>query len=171
MGAGPGGLDRSMRGVADAVEDLLAGAEATVEQPPLIKGVDYGGVVSKVVGLAPHGPVPVQSQPGQILDNGGLELGLAAGRINVLDAQQEASADVARGAPCRQGGKGMASMKPAGRGRREPGDEGHGGPQTRRTAPAASASDRAARMSLSGRSSISAARSSIANCRSSIIQS
>jgi hypothetical protein len=61
-----------------------------------------------VVGLAADGGLPAQAKPGQVLIDGGLELGPATGAIDILDAQDETAAiGGARGGQRR---KGVAAM-------------------------------------------------------------
>src|SRR3546814_8151340 len=73
--------------------------------------------------LAPHRAVPVEPQPGQILQDAVGELGPAAAGVDVLDAQQEMAARGARRLAGEQGRPGVSEMQPAGRARRE---AGHG---------------------------------------------
>ncbi|MNX84865.1 hypothetical protein D3C86_1166820 [compost metagenome] len=114
MRAGADGFGGAVRGVADGVEDVLAGAETAIEQTARVQGVDDGGVVSQVVRLAPHGRLPIQTQPGQIFKDGGFVFRLAAGRVDVLDAQHKTPAGLARRYPGGQGREGVAPVQPAG---------------------------------------------------------
>ena len=71
--------------------------------------------------LAPHGLLPAQPQPGEVLADSGLELRPAAPRVDILDPQQEA---VARGSR-EQRAVGMAEMQAPGRAGGEAGDGFH----------------------------------------------
>jgi len=74
-----------------------------------------------VIGLATHRRFPLKTEPGQILVDGGLELGPAAFGVDIFDAQDKAPADVARRLGRRQGGQGVAAVQPAAGRRRETG--------------------------------------------------
>ncbi|MNE12638.1 hypothetical protein D3C80_1054430 [compost metagenome] len=126
VGTGPDGLGGTVRGVADGVEDFLPCAEATIEQAVRVQGLDDSGVVGQVIRLAAHRRLPVETEPGEVLKNGRLELRLAAGRVDVLDTQDEAPAHVARRRPGGQGRKGVALVQAAGGRGGEAGGE-HGG--------------------------------------------
>jgi hypothetical protein len=74
--------------------------------------------------LAANRALPVKAQPGQIAQHGVFKGGAATGGVDVLQAQQEAAAGVARRCECGEGGEGVAAVgRPAGR-RGETGDEG-----------------------------------------------
>ena len=79
--------------------------------------------------LAPHLAVPVEAEPGQVLDDRGGEFLAAAALVDILDAQEEApaaAARVARAAPGEKRGIGVAQMQKPGRARREARHQ-HGG--------------------------------------------
>ena len=86
-----------------------------------------------MVRLAAHRFFPINSEPMQVVEDRGLELRLAAGAIDVLDAEQETAACLARDAMTEQCRVGMAEMEKACRARRESRNnlgsegEGHGG--------------------------------------------
>jgi hypothetical protein len=68
-------------------------------------------IVLQVLGLAPYRLFPRDADPGEILKNRGLEFRAAAGRIDVLDAQQEPSAGGARHFEIDQRGERMTEMQ------------------------------------------------------------
>ena len=86
-----------------------------------------------MVRLAAHRFFPINSEPMQVVEDRGLELRLAAGAIDVLDAEQETAAAFACDAMAEQGGTGVAEMEKACRAGRESRNnlgsegEGHGG--------------------------------------------
>jgi hypothetical protein len=76
-----------------------------------------------MLGLAADRPVPIETEPGKVLDNGGLTFGPTAGMVDILDAQQKTTARLARGAPTFERGADMPQMQIPGRARRKPGDD------------------------------------------------
>jgi hypothetical protein len=121
--AGPRRVGGPVGRLADVRHDLAAGAETAIQQAACVQVVDDGGIVAKVIGLAPHRRLPIQPQPGQILENRGLIFGPTAGLVDVLDAQDEAPACGARRRPGGQGREGVAPVQQAGGRRGEAGDE------------------------------------------------
>ena len=99
--------------------DLGAGAEAGVEHALLTQGLQGIGVVRHVLGLAAYRPVPVDAQPGEVLEDRLLEGRPAARTVDVLDAQQEAAALGAGIGPGDQRRIGVAEVHVARRRRRE----------------------------------------------------
>ena len=73
--------------------------------------VEHRGVVGQMLGLHPHRPVPVEAQPGQILQDRGGEFRAAAGRIDVLQPQQEPPAGRPRAPPRDQRGERVAQVQ------------------------------------------------------------
>jgi hypothetical protein len=120
------GVDRvvAMRGTGDGPEHLASRAEAAVEHAQLAQALERRCVGGPARRLAQDGRLPVQPQPGQVLVDGRLEGGAAAGEVGVLDAKEEAPARLPRGGPGGQGGKRVAAVQAAGRARGEAGDEG-----------------------------------------------
>ncbi|GAB2178200.1 hypothetical protein DLREEDagr8_37580 [Dongia sp. agr-C8] len=86
-----------------------------------------------MVRLAAHRFFPIEAKPMKIVEDRALEFPLAAGAVDVLDAEQETAICLARGAMAEQGGMGMAEMEKACRTGRESRNysgsegEGHGG--------------------------------------------
>jgi hypothetical protein len=80
-------LGRLVRRAADV--QLLAGAKAAIDQALVAQHVDGPVIVGQVLGLAAHRLFPFQAQPGQVLQDRGLEFGTAAGGVDVLDPQHE----------------------------------------------------------------------------------
>ncbi len=56
---------------------------------------------------------PVQPQPAQVFDDGGLEFRPGPRLVDILDAQQETAAGLARHPRIEEGGEGVAQMQPA----------------------------------------------------------
>jgi hypothetical protein len=82
-----------------------------------------------MVGLAPHRRFPAQAEPGEVVEQGGLELRPAAGDVDVLHAQEEAAAGLGGERAVGHGGIGVAEMEVAVRRGREADDrlgEGRG---------------------------------------------
>lgn len=73
--------------------------------------------------LSQDGPLPIDSQPRQVLKDGGLEMRAASDLVDVLDAEMEPALGLTGGAPGGQGGKGVTAVKITARRRREAGDE------------------------------------------------
>ncbi len=76
---------------------------------------------------------PLDSEPGEILEDLFGVRTRAAGRIDVLDAKEKPAAGFAGEGEGLQGGKGMPLVKQAGRTRGEAGDEGFAGHGSQRT--------------------------------------
>ena len=108
-------------------QPLLAGAKAAIQQPLFAQGLQRPVVRIPVIRLAPHGRLPVQTQPGQILEHGFGIFGPTTGEVRVLDPQQEPPPGLARRRPGRQGRKGMALVQKAGGRGGKPGDQRHAG--------------------------------------------
>ena len=83
---------RSLAGARYLMLDFLAGTEAGVEQPAVPKLVEGMTIGREAVALTHDRLLPVETQPAEILGDGGLELRAAAALVDVLDAQQEPSA-------------------------------------------------------------------------------
>ena len=90
-----------------------AAREGRVDDSPVDQRVERRTVVVKMVGLPANRLLPIESQPGEIVAYGTFELGLAARRINVLDAQQKAAACICRHVMVEHGGIGVAQMQRA----------------------------------------------------------
>ena len=65
-----------------------------------------------MLGLAPHGLLEGEAEPGQVLADCGFELRPAAGDVDVLDAQEEAAARPRREIVVEEGRIGVTEMKP-----------------------------------------------------------
>ena len=103
--------------------DVGAGAETGIDHAERLEPVERRAVIGEMLGLAAHLAVPIETEPGQILDDAGDELVAASRLVDVFDPQQELSAGVARPPPREQRGIGVAEMQPPGRARREPRDD------------------------------------------------
>lgn len=97
------------------VRDVGAGAEAWVEQAGLGEVVEGSAVFGEVLGLGADAVVPVEAEPGQVVDQGGGVFGAAAGGVDVLDAEEEAAFGLAGLGPGEEGGVGAAEVERAGR--------------------------------------------------------
>ncbi len=75
--------------ILDFGPDFLAGAEAGIDQPPVLQNHERGPVIAYMLRLPAHRFLPRQPQPFQVFDDGGLELGPGTARVDVLDAQQQ----------------------------------------------------------------------------------
>jgi hypothetical protein len=69
--------------------------------------------------LPPHRAFPCDAEPGEVFMDGGLEFRLAAGQVDVLDAQQQAAAGLTRQIEIQQRRKGVAEMQITVRARRK----------------------------------------------------
>src|SRR5437764_14881274 len=74
--------------------------------------------------LPPHRLVPCDAEPSEVFIDGGLEFRLAAGQVDVLDAQQQAAAGLTRQIKIQQRRKGVAEMQITVRARRKAEDGG-----------------------------------------------
>src|SRR6266404_7450534 len=74
--------------------------------------------------LPPHRGFPCDAEPGEVFMDGGLEFRLAAGQVDVLDAQQQAAAGLTRQVKIQQRRKGVAEMQITVRARRKAEDGG-----------------------------------------------
>ena len=99
--------------------DRLARAEAWEDEAARLELVEASRVFDEVLRLPPHRFLPAQAEPGEVVIDRLLELGAAAGRVDVLDAQQEAPAGRGRKLRVEQRRVGVAEMKAAVRARRE----------------------------------------------------
>ena len=70
--------------------------------------------------------IPIETEPGQVLQDRRGEFGAATRGIDVLEAQQEPAAGFARAAPGEQRAERVAEMQVAGGAGREAGDDRHG---------------------------------------------
>jgi hypothetical protein len=105
--------------------DIPSGTEAGIENAQSLQAGDGGAVIVEMIGLPPHRPVPVEAQPGKILDDGGLEFGPAAGPVYVFNSQQEPSTSSPGPRPSIQRRTGVAEMEVSGRAGRKTGYERH----------------------------------------------
>ena len=116
--------------------DVLAAAEAGIEETVGFQPRQGRRVVGEMIRLAAHRFFPIEAEPVEIVVDRVLELRLAARAVDVLEAQQEPAPRFlgcsARRAVAEQGGMGMAEMEKACRAgcesRNNLGEgEGHGG--------------------------------------------
>ncbi len=119
--AGSGVKRRAIR-VAPSVggsRDLRAAAKTGIDKAALIKAGERRRIVVAMLALSARRRGKAKSKPGQIVSDGGLESRLAARTVQVLNAQQHASAQFAGEAFVDEGGIGVAEMERAVRRRRE----------------------------------------------------
>ena len=120
-------LHGAVGGAGHGLGHLLAGAEAAIGEAAGGQAVEGALVVGQVVGLAEDGSLPLEAQPGEVLDEAGLELGAAAGGVDILDAHDEAAASLARGLMGGERGIGVPPVQAAGgRGGKASGEGDHG---------------------------------------------
>ena len=87
--------------------------EARIDQVEIFELRQCLAIVVEMVGLPPHRLGPCDSQPREVFIDRLLELRLAAGRVDVLDAQQEFSTRLARHFKVEQRRQRMAEMQVA----------------------------------------------------------
>ena len=114
--------------------DLRTAAKAGVDQAPLIETGERPGVVVGVLALPARRRGKAKPEPGEVVDNGALQLRFAARSVQIFNAQQQVSVDFGSDALIDERGVGVAEMeRPVWRGRKaEDGDSredfiGHGG--------------------------------------------
>jgi len=93
--------------------DLAAGAEAGEDETARLEFRQGLCVVFQMFALAAPRSVEYDPEPGEIIDDRSFELGLAARRIGVLDAQQETAMQRFRPARVAKRGISVAEMQPA----------------------------------------------------------
>ena len=88
--------------------DIGAGAEAWIDQAAIAQPLERFGIDVRALRLDQHRFVPLQPEPAQILEDRVDKLGPAAGRVEILDPDQEfatafAGAGMARAPRCKRG--------------------------------------------------------------------
>ena len=119
--AGSGVKRRAIR-VAPSVRgarDLGAAAKTGIDKPVLIKARERRRIVVAMLALSARRRGKTKSKPAQIVFDGSLESRLAARMVQVLNAQQHASAQFVGEALVDKGGISVAEMERAVRRRRE----------------------------------------------------
>src|SRR3712207_6344986 len=96
----------------NGLADVPAGAEARIEEAPLLQRQGGAAVVAEVLRLPPDGLLPAQAEPGEIVVDGRLEGGTAAGDVDILDAQEKPAAESPGEVVVEQGRIGVPEMKP-----------------------------------------------------------
>src|SRR3954452_18401906 len=117
----------STTGAGDLDLDLAPCAEARVKQPADVEPPERGAVILKMPGLAADRSVPVEAEPGEVLDDRRVVFGPAAGVVDILDPQQKQPAGLARRAPALERRADMPQMQITRRARREAGDDRRSG--------------------------------------------
>ena len=92
-------------------------------RPRAVSIVQHRAILRQMLRLHPHLAIPVEAEPCQVLQDRGGEFGAAACRVDVLQAQQEPPARLARAAPGEQRAERVAEMQIAGRAWREARDD------------------------------------------------
>src|SRR4029079_12212217 len=105
--------------VSHHVRDLGPALEARERQAPRLKLFERRAVVIEMLGLPPHRALPRQAKPGEVLVDRRLELGPAAGRVDILHAPQEPPARRTRHVEIEQRRERVAEMQMPVRARRE----------------------------------------------------
>ena len=116
------GVERRAIRVAPSVRgarDLRAVAKTGVDKAALIKARERRRIVVAMLALPARRRGKAKSKPGQIVSYGRLELRLAAHTVQVLNAQEHASAQFVGEALVDEGGISVAEMERAVRRRRE----------------------------------------------------
>jgi len=109
-GAAGAGIERTFAAVrrgasaGDLPLDVAPGAETGIDQAHSAQAIERASVVLEMLGLPPHRAVPVEAEPGEILEDRVGEFGPAAALVDVLDTQQETSARAARANSRDEGG-------------------------------------------------------------------
>ena len=119
--AGSGVKRRAIR-VAPSVRgsrNLRVAAKTGIDKAALIKARERRRIVVAMLALPARRRGKAKSKPGQIVSDGGLESRLAARMVQVLNAQQRASAQFVGEALVDEGGISVAEMERAVRRRRE----------------------------------------------------
>ena len=134
--AGPG-IERRAVGIArpgrarrrllrgNAPGNVAARAEARIDEPR--ESGARRRIGGEMLGLPAHRRLPPEPEPGEILVDGGLEFGAAAGEVDVFDAQQEAARMGPRQRLVEQRREGVPEMQEAVGARREAEDGRHAG--------------------------------------------
>ena len=83
------GIDRALGAVrrGGRAQHVGPAAEAGIQQVAGAQRVQYGLIVGKMLRLHADRPVPVQPQPGEVLQDGGGEDGAAPRGVDVLQPQ------------------------------------------------------------------------------------
>ena len=87
------GALRGLTGVGDLGLDVLAGAEAGIEQALGVELIQRGAVVGEVLGLFADGLLPIKAEPREVGKDGGFVLGAVAGAVDVFEPDEELTAD------------------------------------------------------------------------------
>lgn len=106
-GAGVDPAFRAVRGRGGG-GDVGAGTGARVEQAHCREAIEGVAVILQVLGLEANRCFPLKAEPAQIFLDGGGVIGAAAGRVDVLDAEEEAAAGLAGAPPGDEGRVGAA---------------------------------------------------------------
>src|SRR5689334_21145822 len=106
-----------MRGAAGARDlslDLAPRAKARVERTQRVEPVERAPVVLEMLRLLAHRPVPVDAEPGEVLEYCCGIFVAAAGPVDILKAEQKATPLAPRRAPPLERRADMAEMQIAG---------------------------------------------------------
>ena len=127
------GIKRSAIGIAWPIgigggsREFGPAHEGGIDEPHLLQAGHGGGVVAHMIGLAADRLLPGKAEPGKIAVDGLLIFWPAASRVDVLDAEEKASASTAAQLEVDEGRQGVAEVKLAIRRRGETEDGLHEG--------------------------------------------
>jgi hypothetical protein len=121
------GIRRPVAGYGRA--DIAARAIAGIDQAAPVQAVERSAMFEEVFGLPPHRLLPVEAEPGEVVEDRGLEARQRAAGIDVLDPDEEPAASLAREIAVEQGRQSVAQMELAVRGRSETENGAHHGYQ------------------------------------------
>src|SRR6187431_2274814 len=103
----------------DVARDVGAALEAWIDEPLRLKSCQRIAIGVEILGLAPYRLLPGNPEPVEVLVDRLLELRAAARGVDILHAQQEPSADVARHLEIDQRRERVTEMQIAVRARRK----------------------------------------------------
>jgi hypothetical protein len=115
---------RRAGGRGDLGEDVAPRAEAGIDETRRLEPRERGAVVVEMLRLPADGAVPREAEPGEVLENRGVELRPAPRAVDVLDAQEEPAVPRARLTLREQRRVGMPEMQVPARRRGEARDGG-----------------------------------------------
>ena len=101
------------------------GSQNWIDQAEPDQALDRPAVVDEMLRLPSHRGLPGNPEPAEVFIDRGLEFRLAAGRVDILDAQQKPAAGLTGQVEIQQGRIGVAQMKVTVRARRKAEDGRH----------------------------------------------
>ena len=113
-------------GACDLVPDRPAACRNTGTAGPFVQPCQRRAIIGEMLGLTAYRSVPVEPEPGQILDDRVGVFGAAARHVDVFKSQQKRAFRRARRPPPFKRRADMPEMQIPGRARRETGHDGLG---------------------------------------------